>query len=70
MIGRIGDWIASKLDPSTQRRIGVLMVLCALPLHVYGFFTDEPFLVYQMSAAAILFTGLGTIVAAVPSEEP
>ena len=55
--------------PKVQRRIGVLMCLLSLPLFVFGFFVDEPFLVYQMSAGALLFAGLSTVVAAVPSEE-
>ncbi len=69
MIDRIGDWVADRCDPRMQRRIGVVMCLLALPLFVIGFFVTEPFLVYQMSAAALLFSGLSTVVAAVPSEE-
>ena len=46
------------------------MCLISMPLFVAGFFVNEPFLVYQMSAGALLFAGLSTIVAAVPSEEP
>jgi hypothetical protein len=52
-----------------QRRIGVIMCLLSLPLFVVGFFVNEPFLVYQMSAGALLFAGLSTVVAAVPSDE-
>ncbi len=45
------------------------MCLLSLPLFIVGFFVNEPFVVYQMSAAALLFGGLSTVVAAVPSEE-
>jgi hypothetical protein len=70
---RVIDWLADKVatccTPQMQRRIGVIMCLLSLPLFVFGFFVDEPFVVYQMSAAALLFAGLSTVVAAVPSEE-
>lgn len=65
----IGDWVARGCTPRVQRRIGVVMVLISLPLFVVGFFVNEPFLVYQMSAMALLFSGLSTVVAAVPSED-
>ena len=67
------DWMADKVasgcTPKMQRRIGVVMCLLSLPLFLVGFFVNEPFLVYQMSAMALLFGGLSTVVAAVPSEE-
>lgn len=68
-IDRLGDWVASYCTPRVQRRIGVLMCLLSLPLFVFGFFVNEPFLVYQMSAGALLFGGLSTVVAAVPSQD-
>ena len=69
MIDRLGDWVAATCTPLVQRRLGVVMCLVSLPLFVFGFFVDEPFVVYQMSAGALLFGGLSTVVAAVPSEE-
>jgi hypothetical protein len=45
------------------------MCLTSLPLFVVGFFVDEPSVAYQMSAGALLFAGLSTVVASVPSEE-
>ena len=69
MIDRLGDWVALYCTPKVQRRIGVVMCLLSLPLFVFGFFVDEPFLVYQMSAGALLFGGLSTVVAAVPSQD-
>jgi hypothetical protein len=62
--------VADRCTPRIQRRIGVVMCLISLPLFAWGFFVNEPFLVYQMSAGALLFGGLSTVVAAVPSEEP
>ncbi|MEO5841969.1 MAG: hypothetical protein ABIQ73_05855 [Acidimicrobiales bacterium] len=70
IIDWLGDLVADRCTPQVQRRIGVIMCLISLPLFVAGFFVNEPFLVYQMSAGALLFAGLSTIVAAVPSEEP
>jgi hypothetical protein len=69
LIDRLGDWVACHCTPLIQRRIGVIMCLVSLPLFVFGFFVNEPFLVYQMSALALLFGGPSTVVAAVPSEE-
>lgn len=63
-IDAIADWIRNTLGVQPQMRMGVLMVLAALPLLAYGFFTDEPFLVFQMSAAALLFAGIGVVVTA------
>ena len=69
VIDWLGDQVARCCTPKVQRRIGVVMCLMSLPLFGVGFFVDEPFVVYQMSAGALLFAGLSTVVAAVPSEE-
>src|SRR5215212_8140727 len=69
LVDWLGDLVAARCTPRVQRRIGVIMCLLSLPLFIVGFFVKEPFLVYQMSAAALLFGGLSTVVAAVPSEE-
>lgn len=68
-IDAIGKYIQKHASVKNQVRLGVVMSLIALPLFVWGFFVDEPFLVYQMSALALFFTGLSTVVAAVPSEK-
>lgn len=65
----IGDWIAEKCPPKVQRRIGVWCMLASLPLFVLGFFVNEPFVVFQMSAGALLVGGVSTIVAALDSSE-
>ena len=66
----IGDWIAQVASPTVQRQLGVLMCLAAVPLMAFGPLSGEPILIYEMSAVALLFAGLSTVVAAVPSEEP
>ncbi len=63
-IDGIADWLRHSLGVQAQLRLGVLMVLGALPLMIYGFFTSEPFFVYQMSALALLFSGIGVVVTA------
>lgn len=68
-IDAIGGYIQRRASVKNQVRLGVIMSLASLPLVVIGFFRSEPFIIYQMSAAALLFTGLSTVVAAVPSEK-
>lgn len=64
LIDAIADWLRHSLGAEWQLRLGVICCLLALPLMAYGFFANEPFLVYQMSAAAIFVGGLGFIVGA------
>lgn len=53
--------IAAALDGEAQMALGSVCVDTSIPLFVVGFFVEEPFLVYQMSAAAIFWTGLAFI---------
>lgn len=53
--------IARYLDGEAQMALGSFCVDTAIPLFVVGFFVDEPFVVYQMSAAAIFWTGMAFI---------
>lgn len=69
LIDRVGEWLRHTFGVQAQLRMGVMMVLGSLPLIVYGFWTDEPFLVYQMSAAALLFAGIGVVVTAETLQE-
>lgn len=64
VLDAIGDWLRHTFGVQAQLRMGVLMVLASLPLIVHGFFTSEPFLVYEMSAFALLFAGIGVVVTA------
>lgn len=66
----LGDWIARRCTPAVQRKMGIVMCLMSVPLMIYGPWSGEQFLIYEMSAVALLFAGLSTVVAAVPSEEP
>lgn len=63
-IDAIGNWLKDSLGAEAQLRFGVLCVLWSLPLMVLGFFVDEPFLIYQMSATALLLTGIGIVISA------
>lgn len=63
-VDRIADWLVDELSARAQLRLGVLLVVFSLPFLVYGFWTEEPFLVYQMSALALLLTGIGIVVGA------
>jgi hypothetical protein len=56
-------WIERHLGGEEQMMLGAFCTDLALPLFVVGFFVDEPFLVYQMSAGALFFTGLAFIAA-------
>lgn len=67
-IDALGKTLRKHLDVAVQLRVGVICTLIAIPLFVMGFFVDEPFLVYQMSAGALLVTGICIVIAAVPSE--
>jgi hypothetical protein len=56
-------WIERRLGGEEQMMLGAACVDISIPLFIIGFFVDEPFLVYQMSAGAIFFTGLAYIAA-------
>ena len=64
MLDGLAAWLRHRLGVQNQLRMGVLMVLGSIPLIVWGFWTDEPFLVYQMSAFAMLIGGVGVVVTA------
>ena len=71
-IDSIAYWLRDGLGAQAQLRIGVLCVLLSVPVLIFGFFTNEPFMVYQMSALALTLTGVGIVVGAqvlVQSEE-
>lgn len=68
-IDGLAEWLRHTFGVQAQLRMGVLMVLGSIPLLVYGFWTHEPFLVYQMSAFALLFAGIGVVVTAETLQE-
>lgn len=63
-VDRGAEWLRHEFGVQAQLRMGVLMVWCSLPLMAWGFLSSEPFLIYQMSAAALLFAGIGVVVTA------
>lgn len=50
-------------------RIGVICTIASVPLLLVRllYFRSEPFVVFEMSAAALLITGVCIIIAAAPS---
>lgn len=64
-IDRIGYWIATTWSPVRQLRTGVVLTIVGLGLIPYVFFSDEPPLIYLMSAVALVLGGLGVVVTAV-----
>lgn len=55
------DWLASfiqdRISTAQEQRIAVLSILLGLCLVVYGPFTSEPPVIYQMSAGALWIGG-------------
>lgn len=60
-----GDWIRRVFTPEHQVRLGVVMTDLGLVFCLLVFKTDEPPLIFEMSALALLFAGIGTVVTAV-----
>lgn len=63
-VDAVADWLLHSLTARAQLRFGVLLTLGSVPFLVWGFWTNEPFLVYQMSALALLLTGVGIVIGA------
>lgn len=63
------DWLGHKLavgwTPKLQVRTGTVLTIAGVALMPYGFVAGEPFLVYEMSAVALVLGGLGVLVTAV-----
>ena len=71
MIDRQADWIRRVFTPEQQTRLGVVMIDLGLVL-AFGwpiFAKQEPPLIYEMSAAALVFGGIGVVVTAVLAED-
>jgi hypothetical protein len=65
LLDRQGEWIRRTFTPQNQIRFGVVLIWVGIWLHVWVAFTDEPPLIGQMSAFAILVGGFGFVVTAV-----
>lgn len=64
-IDRLGYAIAKWWSPRLQVRTGVMLTLTGLGLVPYVVWSGEPPVIYEMSALALIFGGLGVIVTAV-----
>lgn len=60
-----GQLIRRFFTPQNQVRLGALMFDVGLVMHVIDPLVDEPPLIYQMSAGALTFGGIGVVVTAV-----
>lgn len=63
------NWIRKVFDCTAQMRLGVIMCDIGLVLCLFVFWTDEPPIIFEMSALAILFAGIGTVVTAKLAED-
>lgn len=67
------DWLAefvqNRCDLETQQRIAVLCVLASVPLMLYGPFSGEQLLIYEMSAVALLIGGLSWLASLVAARK-
>jgi hypothetical protein len=64
-IDRLGHWIATSWTPLLQVRSGTVCTLGGIVLGLYGPWSGEQFLIYEMSAVALILAGLGILVTAV-----
>jgi hypothetical protein len=64
------DWIRRTFTPINQTRLGVVMTDLGITLAVAWplIARSEPPIVYEMSAAALIFAGIGVVVTAVDAE--
>lgn len=69
-IDTLGSGLRNRLTVKVQMRVGVLCTLLSIPLCLvrFFFFETEPMIVFEMSAAALLITGICIVIAAAPSE--
>lgn len=65
------DWIRRVFDPCAQMRLGVVMTDLGLLLAVVWpvVARSEPPLIYEMSALALIFGGVGVVVTAKLAED-
>jgi hypothetical protein len=60
-----GDLILAAFGPQNQIRLGVIMTNMGIVFCLLVVKTDEPPLIFEMSALALLFGGIGVVVTAV-----
>lgn len=57
-IDAIAEWIQHGVDVEVQQRMAVLVILLSVPLALYGPFSGEQLLIFEMSAVALTLTGI------------
>jgi ABC-type Na+ efflux pump permease subunit len=72
-VWRVIDWLVDKLQNhitiEQQERVAMLSIIVGLALCVFVFWTDEPPLIYLMSAAALVMTGYGILAALISARK-
>ncbi len=65
------DWIRKVFDPCNQMRLGVIMTDLGMILAIAWpiIARSEPPIVYEMSAIALVFGGIGVVVTAKLAED-
>lgn len=63
------DLIRKVFDPKAQMRLGVVMTDMGVVFCAMVFWTNEPPLIFELSALALLFAGIGTVVTAKLAED-
>lgn len=63
----LAQWLGRHMTAQNQLRLGILAVMFSIPLAAYGFFTNEPLLIFQMSAGALMLSGICIVVTGVQS---
>ena len=60
----LAEWLAESFEPRNQLRLGILLLLGSLPLLLWTLRTNEPKLIFFMSALALTLTGITIVFAA------
>lgn len=67
LIDWLAQWLGTHMTAKNQLRLGIIAVLLALPLALYGPFSNEQLLIYEMSAVALMLSGVCIVVSGVQS---
>jgi hypothetical protein len=69
LIDKHADWLKHKLGYKSQLRFGIFLFYSSFLFFLWLPFSNEPPLIYIMSALALTLTGLGIIIAAEAAKE-
>lgn len=64
-LDKVGYALATWWTPMLQVRSGTVATLAGILLALYGPFSSEQFLIYEMSAVALILAGMGILVTAI-----